>query len=169
MTAHELFARLSPSETAGILEWLHEHDRTAHRTCAGMLAGRRKLRPVFVERKPRPERNAWMAENLGRPANADLATEIMQSWILGAQGEMVCGFLDELKVPHDGKGLIESLPAEPPAGDVDKAVEMLLTKFPPGAVMAYLNLFTSMGMTDWPHLTGLVSTDPRLCLKTTTP
>jgi hypothetical protein len=134
-----------------------------------MLAGRRKLRPVFVERKPRPERNAWMAENLGRPANADLATEIMQSWILGAQGEMVCGFLDELKVPHDGKGLIESLPAEPPAGDVDKAVEMLLTKFPPGAVMAYLNLFTSMGMTDWPHLTGLVSTDPRLCLKTTTP
>lgn len=134
-----------------------------------MLAGRRKLRPVFVERKPRPERNAWMAENLGRPANADLATEIMQSWILGAQGEMVCGFLDELKVPHDGKGLIESLPAEPPAGDVDKAVEMLLTKFPPGAVMAYLNVFTSMGMTDWPHLTGLVSTDPRLCLKTTTP
>ena len=163
MTAHELFARLSPPETAGILEWLQENDRPAYKTCAGLLAGRRKLRAVFVERKPKVERTAWMAENLGRPANGDLATEILQSWILGAQKEMVCGFLDFLKIPHDGKGLIESLPAEPPAAEIDKAVEELFSKYPPAAVVVYLNLFTSMEMTEWPHLKGLVSTDPRLC------
>ena len=169
MIAYELFARLSPAETAGILEWLQENDRTAYKTCAGLLASRRKLRPVFVERKPKVERNSWMAENLARLANADLATEILQSWILGAHGDMVCGFLDFLKIPHDGKGLIESLPAEPPAGEIDQAVENLFAKFPPGAVTAYLNIFTSMGMADWPHLKGLVSTDPRLCPKTTNP
>ncbi|MCK9588515.1 MAG: hypothetical protein WC076_12750 [Terrimicrobiaceae bacterium] len=163
MTAYELFARLSPADTTGVLEWLQENDRPAYKTCAGLLAGRRKLRPVFAERKPRAERNAWMADNLGKPANADLATEILQSWILGAHGKMVCGFLDFLKIPHDGKGLIESLPAQPPADEIDKAVEEIFSTFPPGAVTAYLNLFTSMEMTEWPHLKNLVATDPRLC------
>ena len=169
MTAYELFARISPAETAGILEWLQENYRTAYKTCAGLLASRRKLRPVFVERKPKAERNAWMAENLGKPANADLGTEILQSWILGVHGEMVCGFLDDLKIPHDGKGLIESLPAEPPAAEIDQAIEGLFSKYPPGAVVVYLNLFTSMEMTEWPHLKGLVSTDPRLCQNPTSP
>jgi len=163
MTVHELFARLSPAETSGVLEWLQENDRPAYKTCAGFLATRRKLRPVFVERKPKAERNAWMAENLGKPANGDLAAEVLQSWILGAQGEMVCGFLDMLKIPHDGKGLIESLPAEPPAAEIASAVEALFAKYSPTAVAVYLNLFTSMGMTEWPHLKALVSTDPRLC------
>ena len=169
MTSHELFARLDPVETAAVLEWLQENDRAAYKTCAGLLASRRKLRPVFVERKPRSERNAWMAENLGKPANGDLSTEILQSWILGAHGAMVCGFLDGLKIPHDGKGLIETRPAEPPAAEIDKAVEGLLSKFPPGAVIVYLNLFTSMEMTQWTHLKGLVSTDSRLCPNPKTP
>lgn len=169
MTAYELFARLSPAETSVVLEWLQENDRPAYKTCAGLLATRRKLRAVFVERKPKAERNVWMAENLGKPANADLATEILQSWILGAHGEMVCGFLDLLKIPHDGKGLIESLPAEPPAAEVDNAVEALFAKYPPTAVVVYLNLFASMEMTEWPRLRGLVSTDPRLCPKPTNP
>ena len=169
MTAYELFARLSPAETSGVLEWLQENDRQAYKTCAGLLAGRRKLRAVFVERKPRVERTAWMAENLGRPANGDLATEILQSWILGAHGEMVCGFLDFWKIPHDGKGLLESLPAEPPPEEIDKAVEELFSKYPSAAVVVYLNLFTSMEMTEWPHLKGLVSSDPRLCPNPTNP
>ena len=169
MIAYELFARLSSAETSGILEWLQENDQPAYKTCAGLLAARRKLRAVFVERKPKVERNAWMVENLGKPANADLATEILQSWILGAHGEMVCGFLDLLKIPHDGKGLIESLPAEPPASEIDKAVEELFAKYPSTAVAAYLNLFVSMEMTEWPHLRGLVSTDARLCQNPTNP
>lgn len=163
MTAYELFARLPVGESAGILEWLHDGDRAAYKTCAGLLATRRKLRPVFVERKPRVERNAWMAEALGKPANADMAAEILQSWILGAHGNMVTGFLDFLKIPHDGKGLIESLPQEPPAGQIDQAVDELFSKHPSNAVLVYLNLFTSMEMTDWPHLKNLVATDSRLC------
>ena len=169
MTAYELFARLSPAEASGILEWLQESDRAAYKTCAGLLATRRKLRPVFVERKPKAERNAWMAENLGKPASADLATEILQSWLLGAHGDMVCGFLDSLKIPHDGKGPIETLPAEPPAGDVDRAIEELFSKYPADAVLVYMNLFASMEMTAWPHLKELVSTDPRLCQNPTKP
>lgn len=166
MTAHELFAMFSSSEAGEVFGWLQESDRAAYRTMAGMLATRRKLRPVFVERKPRDERHAWMREALGRASNADLATEILQAWIMGAHEEMVCAFLDSLEVAHDGKGLIETLPPEPSEAGVRAAVEGLFAKYPPFAVRAYLNLFTSMDMTDWPVLRGMVATDPRLCQKT---
>ncbi len=169
MTAHELFATFSPGEAGEVFGWLQESDKAAYKTMAGMLATRRKLRPVFVERKPREERHAWMREALSRPANADLATEILQAWIMGANEEMVCTFLDALKVPHDGKGLLESLPPEPPAAEVTAAVEALFAKYPPCAVRAYLHLFSSMDMTDWPVLRGLVATDSRLCQNTPTP
>ena len=169
MTAHELFARLSPGDAAEVFGWLHEHDRAAYKTTAGLLATRRKLRPVFVERKPREERQAWMKDALGRPANSDLAAEILQAWIMGANGGMVCSFLDSLKIPHDGKGLLESLPPEPPAADVGRSVDELFSKYPAGAVRVYLNLFTSMEMTEWPALRAIVSTDSRLCLSPQNP
>ncbi|MBE2204113.1 MAG: hypothetical protein IAE94_07235 [Chthoniobacterales bacterium] len=169
MTAFELFARLSPAETTGILEWFQESDRPAYKTCVGLLAGRRKLRPVFVERKPKAERNVWMTENLAKSVNADIAAEVLQAWILGAHGAMVCEFLEVLKIPHDGRGLIEALPAEPPVGEMDKAVNQLFANHPAGAVFVYLNLFAAMEMTDWPHLKSLVATDARLCQNPTKP
>jgi len=169
MTSHELFARLSPEDAAEVFAWLHENDRAAYKTTAGLLATRRKLRPVFVERKPREERHAWMKDALARPANSDLAAEILQAWTMGANGQMVCSFLDSLKIPHDGKGLLESLPPEPPAADVNRAVDGLFSQFPANAVRVYLNLFTSMEMTEWPGLRTLVSSDSRLCPNPQTP
>ena len=163
MTATELFARMPSAHTGEIFAWLHENDRAAYKTCTGLLATRRKLRPVFVERKPREERHVWMKENLARPANGDLAAEILQAWILGANRPMVCAFLDALAVPHDGKGLIENLPPEPAGESVRSAVEALLRDHPQMAVMAYLNIFSGMEEEAWPVLKSLVSTDPRLC------
>ncbi|MEI6032804.1 MAG: hypothetical protein WCS65_00820 [Verrucomicrobiae bacterium] len=169
MTSHELFARLSSDEAAVVFSWLHDHDRAAYKTTAGLLATRRKLRPVFVERKPRDERQAWMKEALGRPANSDLAAEILQAWTMGANGQAVCAFLDSLGIPHDGKGLLESLPPEPPDADVRRAVDELFSNYSAVAVRVYLHLFSSMEMTEWPGLRALVSTDPRLCLNPQTP
>ena len=166
MTANELFSRLSAGESGDLFSWFHEQDRSGYRSCLGMLASRRKLRPVFVERKPRDERHAWMKEALARPANADLAAEILQAWILGPNAKMVFDFLEELKIPHDGKGIIENLPPEPPATEVNQAVENLFKNHPSAVVMVYLNLFASMDISDWPTLKTLVSTDPRLCLDT---
>jgi len=163
MTANELFGRLTAGQSGDVFNWFHDQDRPGYRTCVGLLANRRKLRPVFVERKPREERHAWMKEALARPANADLAAEIFQAWILGPNAKMVFDFLEELNISHDGKGIIENLPPEPPSADLGRAVENLFKNHPPVAVMVYLNLFVGMGGADWQTLKTLVSTDPRLC------
>ena len=159
MTVIEIFGRLSVPRATGILNWLYENDREAYRSCAGMLATRRKLRPVFVERKPRDERNLWIREALTKSSNADLALETLQIWVLGKNERLVCDFLDALGIKHDGKGLIDELPAEPDAKMVSAAVEAILAKYSPEDVWIYLHLFAGMD-TPWPHLKGLLMTHP---------
>ena len=157
MTAIEIFGCLSVPRATGILNWLYENDREAYRSCAGMLATRRKLRPVFVERKPRDERNLWIREALTKSSNADLALETLQIWVLGKNERLVCDFLDALEIKHDGKGLIDELPAEPDAKKVSSAVDTILAKYSPEDVWIYLHLFAGMD-TPWPHLKGLLMT-----------
>ena len=159
MTVIEIFGRLSVPRATGILNWLYENDREAYRSCAGMLSTRRKLRPVFVERKPRDERNLWIREALTKSSNADLALETLQIWVLGKNERLVCDFLDALGIKHDGKGLIDELPAEPDAKMVSAAVEAILAKYSPEDVWIYLHLFAGMD-TPWPHLKGLLMTHP---------
>lgn len=111
----------------------------------------------MAERKPLPERHAWLRGELSRKANDDLAAEILQSWLLGAHRPMVCGFLDRLHVPHDGEGLLESLPAEPPEADLRAAVNDLLTNHPREAACVYLHLFSEMDIAaGWSHLRDLI-------------
>lgn len=160
MTAIEIFGRISAPQASEILNWLHENDRQAYRSCAGMLATRRKLRPVFVERKPREERNLWMRDALSKAANADLALEILQVWVLGKNERMVCDFLDGLGIEHDGKGLIEEMPAEPEQGKVSAAIESILSKYPPAEVSIYLHLFAGMEESGWPKLREILATHP---------
>jgi hypothetical protein len=162
MTATDIFARLDGTYAGEILNWLAENDRPAYRKCAGLLATRRNLRPVFVERKPKAERNQWIKDALARPANADLALEILQIWTLGCNEQMVCDFLDALEIPHNGKGLIDDLPAEPDGDRIAKAVEGLLAKYPAPSVFVYLHLFSGMNPDDWPVLRGLLESHPAL-------
>lgn len=153
---------MSSSEVCGVLNWLWENDRAAYRNCGAILASRRKLRPVFVERKTRDERNFWIKECLSKPANADLALELLQVWTLGKNGPMVCEFLDALEIPHDGKGLIDAIPSEPSSIKVEAAVDALLAKNEPFSVFVYLHLFSAMDDGAWPVLNGLLQTKTAL-------
>ncbi len=156
MTPNDIFARMGAGNADEILGWLAENDRPAYKSCGGMLATRRKLRPVFVERKPRAERNQWMKEALARPANADLAAETLQLWTLGCNGRVVCDFLDALGIAHDGKGLLEDVPTEPDTAKVRAAIDSLLATHAAPAVFVYLHLFSSMSPDAWPALRGIL-------------
>lgn len=138
---------------------MQEQDKTAYRATMQLLASRRRLRPVFLERKPRSEQYAWLRSELSRKTNADLATEVLQTWLLGAHRAVICRFLDDLKVPHDGNGLIDALPPEPP--EVKSAVERLLQAHDPLAVAIYLHVFVEMDIAHWPVLAQLLQDDPR--------
>ena len=137
--------------------------RPIGRACR-VLATRRKLRLIILERKTRLERHTWLQNELGRKSNDDAATEVLQTWLLGAHQELVCKFLESLGVEHDGHGLLETLPSEPPRNRLVEAIDGLLESHSRFGVIAYLNLFCEMDIADWPTLKQILQEDSRLWL-----
>ena len=169
MKAHEILHAASDDTAGGIFQFLYEKDKPAYRACLQLLASRRKLRLVILERRSRAERHAWMHAELSRKANEDAAGEVLQTWLLGAHSDLICGFLDTLGIPHNGRGLLETLPAEPEAEKVRAAIDKVFHEHPPEAVFIYLHLFAEMDIAGWPALRHILTQDPRLCPAPPTP
>ena len=98
------------------------------------LAQQRKLRPLFVERKPRAERYGWMREALGRKVNETVGAHLLQIWLVGAHAKLLCDFLDGLGIAHDANGTIEALPPAPTKEALAKAIDPLFAQHDPGVV-----------------------------------
>ena len=161
---YEIFAALSPAISEQLFSFVHEQEKPLYKATIDTLAKQRKLRPVFVERKPRAERHAWMKEVLGRKVNEAVAAHLLQIWLVGAHAKLLCDFLDGLAIAHDENGTIESLPPTPSKEALDKAIDPLFEKHDPAIVAVYLHAFQALDDTGWPCLAELLAEDPRLQL-----
>ena len=90
--------------------------------------------------------------------------QLLQIWLLGAQREMICEFLDSLGIAHDGKGVVENLPAEPPRERLNDTITKLLEKRSAEVVAVYLHAFQAMDDTGWSVLDEALATDSRVAL-----
>jgi hypothetical protein len=164
LKATDIFQRLPTPTVDGILTHLQGADKPTYKVAIQTLATARKLRPIFVERKPRPERHAWMQTALARPQNEQISANLIQMWLMGSQSPMLCDFLDSLGIEHDEQGGIENLPPCPEADKLHAAVDTLLAKYPADAVAVYLHSFQGMDIAGWPPLGEMLEKDPRLQL-----
>ncbi len=162
MRSHEIF-RECPTEVVNeIFVYLHEHERAVYRSIIQNIATQRKLRPVFIERKPKTERHEWLRQALSRKPADDVAAQTLQIWLLGAQKDLICQFLDALEIPHDGKGFVDQLPPEPSEEKLKAAVDQLLESHRPEIVAVYLNLFQAMDDAGWKGLGEILTANSRL-------
>jgi len=164
MKCYELFGKLSPELTNEIFAYLLEFEKPVYKAMVQNIASRRKLRPVFIERKPRRERHLWLQQALSLKSADDLTMQLLQIWLLGAQREMICEFLDSLGIEHDGKGVVDNLPAAPSRDRLNETISKLLEKRSPEAVALYLHAFQAMDETGWSILDEALATDPRISL-----
>ncbi|MGZ4967363.1 MAG: hypothetical protein ACXV97_09315 [Chthoniobacterales bacterium] len=165
MKAHELFQRMSPATAAEVFTFLHREEKPVYKAAIQGLANQRNLRSVFIERKPPNERFPWMQAALSRPLSDALASHLLQAWLLGANKEMLCDFLDALGIAHEADGTVEELPAAPPKEKLQAAIDHLLGKYPADNVAIYLHAFREMdSAVQWPSLSELLAEDPRLKL-----
>jgi hypothetical protein len=163
LTAHELFGFMSPSLALEILTYAYESDKPLYRATLGAVAEARKLRPVFLERQPRPQRHAAMLATLARPALDMVTSNLLRTWLLKKHKQMLADFLDGLGIAHQ-EGVVEDLPATIDEAKLRAAVEALITKYPPEAVAVYLHAFNEMNEVEWPGLRTMLDSDPRLQL-----
>lgn len=163
-TSNDLFSRIPPAVAAQLFAHLHEKEKPLYKATIDTLAKQRNLRPVFIERKPREERFAWLREMVSKKQNADVAAHLLQIWFVGAQSKLLCDFLDALGIAHDENGTIEELPEAPPKEALVKAIDECFAKHDPAVVAVYLNAFQALDDKGWQPLAELIEEDPRLRL-----
>jgi hypothetical protein len=154
---------MSPPLALDILTYAYESDKPLYRATLGAVADARKLRPVFLERQPRPQRHAAMLATLSRPALDLVAGNLLRIWLLKKHKQMLADFLDALGIPHQ-EGVVEDLPAAMDEAKIRAAVDALLGKYPPEVVAVYLHAFSEMNTVAWPILKTMLESDPRLQL-----
>ena len=154
---------MSPGLANEILNHTRESDKTAYKAALATVAQARHLRPVFLERQPRPQRHAAMITTLARPALELAAGGLIRAWLVTAQKTMLVDFLNSLGVKHEN-GVVEDLPKTMEDGKLKSAVDALLAKYPPESVAVYLNAFNELNQANWPNLKTMLESDSRLQL-----
>ena len=163
-TPNEIVSLMPAATAQQLFEFLQAQDKPLYKATIDSLAQQRKLRPIFVERKPKLERYQWMKEALGRKQNDGVAAHLLQIWLIGAHKQLLCDFLDALNIAHDENGTIDELPPAPSKEDLSKAVDALLAKNDPTIVAVYLNAFQALDDKGWETLSELLAEDERLKL-----
>ena len=163
LSSHELIGFMSPALAGEILAFAFETDKPLYRSTLNAVAGVRKVRPVFLERQPRSQRDATIVTCLSRPALEVAAANLIRIWLVKKQNSMLVQFLDALGIEHK-EGVVEDLPPAVEDEKLRAAVDGLLAKFPPESVAVYLLAFNDMNEANWPGLKTMLETDPRLQL-----
>jgi len=163
MKSHQILAVMPRAMATDVLEFAFSMDKKLYRAALEAVAQARKLRPVFLERQPRVERNASMLSFLSRPALDVVADNLLRAWLLKKHTTVLTDFLDSLKIPHE-KGVVEDLPTTVDDALLTAAIEKLLQTHPPELVAVYLHAFNDMNEAQWQNLEARLREDPRLKL-----
>jgi hypothetical protein len=161
LTSHELLGFMSPKLALEILTYTHESDKAVYRATLGAVAEALKVRPVFLERQPKPQRHTAMIATLARPGLEMVTANLIRTWLLKKYKDMLCDFLDALSITHK-EGVVDDLPASMDDVKLAAAVDVLLGKYPREVVAVYLHAFQEMNEVEWPNLKTMLESDKRL-------
>jgi len=168
MKSHQIFAAMPSALAADVLEFAFSADKKLYRAALEAVAQARKLRPVFLERQPRTERDASILTFLARPSMDVVSDNLLRAWLLKKHTAVLTDFLDALKIQHD-KGVVEDLPQSIDDAKLQSAIDTLLQKHQPELAAVYLHAFTDMNDARWPNLEARLRDDPRLALNPAAP
>ena len=163
LKSHELLGFMSPVLATDILQFAFESDKPAYKATLAAVAQARHVRPVFLERQPRPQQHAEMIASLTRPALETAGAGLIRAWLVKKYKAMLVDFLNALEIKNED-GVVENLPASVDDAKLKVAIEILLAKYPPEVVSVYLNAFNDMNEANWPNLKTMLEGDSRLQL-----
>lgn len=165
MKAHELYAAVDPALVTQMLDWFRANDRNVYKSAVATLAANRKLRPVFVEKKPLADQYAWIHKTLKINACDTIGEHLLQAYLMAGQQSLLAMFCDGMGIAHDGRGsVVGDLPKKLDAERLDATIERLVGVFDPKLLTLYLRCFNLQVPGGWPELTAKFESDSRLVL-----
>jgi hypothetical protein len=154
---------MSPALASEILDYAYTSDKDVYRATLKAVAEARKLRPVYFERRPRPERHKEMLSLLTSPRLESVAETLLRAWLAKTQTPMLVDFLDAIGVPHE-KGVVDDFPPSIDDEKLKAGLEALLQKHPAEKAAIYLNTLAKTTGSSWENLKKLLEQDSRLHL-----
>jgi hypothetical protein len=163
--AHELYTAADPALVTQMLDWFRDNDRNVYKSAVATLAQSRKLRLVFIQKKPLAEQYAWILKTLRVRQSDTIGEHLLQAWFMAGNQPMLAKFCDTMGIAHDGKGSVTGdLPEEIDAAKLDQAVDVLVADHDPKLVALYLHVFNLQTPGGWDALTAKLAADSRLAL-----
>jgi hypothetical protein len=163
--AHELYTAADPAIVTQMLDWFRSNDRNVYKSAVATLAGNRKLRPVFVEKKTLVDQYAWIHKTLKINACNTIGEHLLQAYLMAGQQSMLAMFCDGMGIPHDGKGsVVGNLPKQLEADRLATTIDRLVELFDPKLLTLYLHCFNMQVDGGWSGLTEKLASDERLVL-----
>jgi hypothetical protein len=163
--SHELYAAVDPAIVTQMLDWFRSNDRNVYKSAVATLAGARKLRPVFIQKKSLVDQYAWIHKTLKLNACDTIGEHLMQAFLMAGQQSMLAMFCDGMGIPHDGKGsVVGDLPKKLDPERLNTTIDRLVGLFDPKLLTLYLRCFNLQLPGGWPELSEKLSTDERLVL-----
>lgn len=161
LKCHELIGFMPAPLAQEIIEYLFTQEKAAYAAILSAVAEVMRVRPVFLQRKPRFQRHADMVGVLSRPRMEEASAMLLREWLLKAEKQMLIDFLGDLGVENED-GVVEEFPDEMDPEKLKHAVENLLEKHTPQKVCVYLNTLRSTSGIEWKSLDDLLAKDARL-------
>lgn len=165
MKPHELFKQVDPAVVTELFTAFREEERDVYKSALASLAQSRKLRPVFIQKKPVPQQIAWMHKTLTLRGSDMVGENLLQVWFMKFQQPLLVKFCDGMGISHNGEGSVEGeLPSELDAGKLKETVDALYAEFNPRVVSLYLHVFNMQRPGGWDSLAEVLSGDERVIL-----
>jgi hypothetical protein len=162
---HSIWPLLPASLANEILISVQKSNKKLYRTALEVMAPRMGIRvPILIE-MPKTQRHATWIQILGRPEMEVLSFNLLSTWLIETQREMLCAWLDSLGIAHGENGCADDFPPQPDTALLKKGVDVLLEKFDPTIISIYLRSFNCIDETNWPALDEIIALDKRLELK----
>ena len=165
MKSHEIYKLLDHAIVAELFTTFRDEERDVYKSALANLAQVRKLRPVFVQKKPVAEQIKWMHKTLTLRGTDMVGEHLLQVWFMKFQQPLLVEFCDGMGIDHNGEGSVEgTLPEELDPEKLDATVESLYANYNPRVVSLYLHVFNLQTPGGWEGLTNLLDTDDRIRL-----
>jgi hypothetical protein len=163
--AHELYSAVDPVLVTQMLDWFRANDRNVYKSAVSTLASNRKLRPVFIEKKPLADQYSWIHKTLKINACDTIGEHLLQAYLMAGQQSLLAMFCDGMGIPHDGKGsVVGDLPKKLDAERLTTTIDRLAGLFDNKLLTLYLHCFNMQVAGGWPELSEKLTSDERLKL-----
>jgi len=148
-----------------MFQWVRAEEKDLYKATLATLATNRKLRPVFVQKKPVEGQIEWLHKTLKLRTSDMIGEHLFQVWLMQGKQDLLITFCDGMGIEHDGKGTVTGdLPEEVDAEKLKTTVDSMLEGNEANVVTLYLQVFNLQRPGGWETVSELLQSDERLKL-----